>query len=887
MTLKSEVPLKELIAQLESREAVLDDELKCILDRHQHTSFQAIQERVSKLSALRLSIKDSQENANGLARFVAEHCELADVVSKRVRQLDEAVSRANSVLTLVNNVSDLRKCFSGLQAVLRSIVGVTTGSRSLMDLSAACKHWSWYVDTLPLLPSNHDGSSQQVRLASLGEELINILEDEVIFAVKGEDLEKVSSLVSFLVQVGQLERAIKLVTSTLRGKLHDISMKVLKDAVTEAKSQAAIYRAGGGARIAGGATAAAFEASFSVVLNTAAGMIQSYAANVAGAFSFSRNDSQNKENIRDETDGEYRFDASAFCCILLHEIHDECSSGASLLLKAYMKHRRLHKRAEIVSNDQAKRAEKGEVAVSEADVASLDQVLDEAAVMTQHSESYKRFVSAMALVVSKKNLEGCKQDCSNIPNTVEAMLPKNGALQQATQELAGLIVVLDGFFMWTGMAKAARIEEECGGYGEARYSSAVEDAFYVVQKCALRAFATGNDMVCGAVIHHIYTAISEDLLGIFAPKRIQMIHAARLPPLPSDMGGGRSSSNSGSGNSGGDGNGGGDRSSIGVPVHVAEEEEEEEDTNDEKKGKSTSPQRSHHLNNSSLDRGLRLSKKRLGKGLWMGCVSVNSLSISSKYVSTLAKQLRNDVEETFNSKSENSKDIMIYRRLLSGLGELESCQIILGKTTIDGINAIVNSLRLRSLVTRAASPGCPAFEYDLKEVGHRRRQKKDFFSLHLLRPLRETLEPFERALTKENVNRLVEIVASRIIFFLLRVIGGGLGAKLKTGAGSDGGKTRVRPISELGALQLDKDVRRLVSMFSNYLGRSKARQKCEKLLFFTALVNLENPTETNVKNVVLTFTTRKTEEIFSKDEIKAILSKRSEFSKTNIDALNI
>ena len=87
-----------------------------------------------------------------------------------------------------------------------------------------------------------------------------------------------------------------------------------------------------------------------------------------------------------------------------------------------------------------------------------------------------------------------------------------------------------------------------------------------------------------------------------------------------------------------------------------------------------------------------------------------------------------------------------------------------------------------------------------------------------------------------------------------------------------------RTFSQLGALQLDKDVRRFVALLTSLLGRGAARDKCSRLLQLVELLNLDAPSDAKM-------IWRKGEQDFTAAEVRKVLGLRAEFSKREIEAL--
>lgn len=89
------------------------------------------------------------------------------------------------------------------------------------------------------------------------------------------------------------------------------------------------------------------------------------------------------------------------------------------------------------------------------------------------------------------------KSCQPYANTVDpalssCTLPPAGGLSVSVRQLLGYYVALEEVYMEACADTAIRIDEAAAG---SLTSSAVDDVFYVLRKCATRALACGNVQV--------------------------------------------------------------------------------------------------------------------------------------------------------------------------------------------------------------------------------------------------------------------------------------------------------------------------------------------------------------------------------------------------------
>ena len=463
---------------------------------------------------------------------------------------------------------------------------------------------------------------------------------------------------------------------------------------------------------------------------------------------------------------------------LLLDMHKECDVQATRIVESYLTCRKLRERAQDVPAMETSE-------MADTVLTDLDIILDEMAVMAQHAESYNRYVNGMLVRLGKEMSEVDKSSESSTTTTsFDAMkeIAKSTNLQIAVQEMAGIFILIDSVFMKAGISRAHRLEE-ITKRGSPQYTSAVEDVFFLVQKCSRRAIATGHGDIACAVFNNINNTLNEDLYQLFVP---------RADRISSRQG----------------------------------------------------------------------TEFQLKQNKQAGIVVANSLDIASDFCHKLQESLSKETQEIWpiTSTTQNSEKKSVRRKLGMCLEELDNLASAFSKAAQRSTDSLCNVLQLRSLVESVI----PKIHYELKVSEYEMRRGKNDFAILFVGPLREAIEQFTNCLTEENVTRLSKRVASTVVTRLLRQI------------------MRKR-FNQLGALQLDSDVRLLGTVFRTFLGRAETRKVLQRLTFVVAFLNVETPEDA----CDVAFDARKSKITVTTDQVRRVLSLRVEFSEDDVGNVDI
>jgi hypothetical protein len=255
-----------------------------------------------------------------------------------------------------------------------------------------------------------------------------------------------------------------------------------------------------------------------------------------------------------------------------------------------------------------------------------------------------------------------------------------------------------------------------------------------------------------------------------------------------------------------------------------------------------------------------------------GIVVANSLDVASDFCHKLQESLSKETEEIWpiSKKSEEEEEnksnayeqasLVVRRKLGMCLEELDNLANAFSKAAQRTTNSLCNVLSLRNLVESVI----PKIHYELKVSEYELRRGKNDFAVQFVGPLREALEQFTTCLTETNVTRLSKRCASSVVTRLLRQI------------------MRKR-FNQLGALQLDSDVRLLGTVFRTFLGRAETRKVLQRLTFVVAFLNVETPEDasdvaSDARGSKITVTT---------DQVRRVLSLRVEFKESSVESVDI
>ncbi|CAM9734501.1 unnamed protein product, partial [Ascophyllum nodosum] len=497
----------------------------------------------------------------------------------------------------------------------------------------------------------------------------------------------------------------------------------------------------------------------------------------------------------------------------------------------------------------------GTVATAKA-LGQADALLDELALLTQHTESYDRFVRFLVEEVenahpseeevNREEAGGLGGQPSVVPAPIkEPIMPARTRLQEAAAEVAVYYSQIEGQLLEVSVAKAIALDEISAGSAT---TSCAEDAFFVAQRCAKRGLATGHAGAASAVVNHAANTLGENLLQALVRKvksslgtlpggggsnldltikQLGQIDFTDLKFVKNDqlqiqnwegMGAGLASdltssataaistitryqaSAGGGGASGGSlGNLPGGVGGVGVGGGMAGDGSGD--------GKSAiagvGPAGGRAMTNSN-----------------QCLIFVNTLEACAGFVGRLRELLERDASAAFGGAGHDAE------RVVSCLQELGSTGALFSRAASDCLEEVLNRLRrvVRTVVSSHLGEKSPV-SYQLNENQYAANEAEDPFAHALVEYLRRVFlllfEPYRppAGLTESLFAELLTLVAGYLAKLLELAL-------------------KRRLFSQLGALQLDKDLRCVMGFFTQQAGRG-AREPFSRLV--SMLLNLERP----------------------------------------------
>ena len=501
--------------------------------------------------------------AGRLDKRISETRAMADVVSKKVREIDLSRTRALQALEMVQSIVDLKQCVAGAEKAISA--GAFEDAAGLIERyrgkeAARAARFQRQQGLAPRFSSNERSeevlhiSGSQESLRQCEEKLKRHVLQELDAAVAARDDRLVLSCCAIFAKLGMQRRAISRFMEYQCALLRaDVDMEIeLSDAVAArglVRRPSDASRAEGEGEVEAEAGAAAAPKNYvdllTYLFNKVAAVIQQSAAVIRA-----------------------RFGASPFFqATIVAMLHAECDVLACRILSLFLNKRRINERVQLLLEGGAA-ASREEMfsalhkavtlglSVYDADnidsMIALDATLDELALMSQHTVSYDRYVKGKsrqwveAMREANEPAQGVSSpESSSVSEAASATempaaaaktsVPESNEYDKILQEIAGLYAILEEKFMRAAVYRAMDQEiAQSSGRGdgsdggsksdseEVAVSSVVTDTFYIMQKSSQRALATGNvDSACATVNNIV--KILEDELGAFIKQRCESL----------------------------------------------------------------------------------------------------------------------------------------------------------------------------------------------------------------------------------------------------------------------------------------------------------------------------------------------------------------------------
>lgn len=441
-------------------------------------------------------------------------------------------------------------------------------------------------------------------------------------------------------------------------------------------------------------------------------------------------------------------------CILAEALQGECDRSSVKIWERYIEKRGLN---EIVASVRSGNSVEGR---------ELDGVLDEVTLLSQRIEAYFAFLKGWDH--AEKVVRNCK-------------------LLDISHDVAKMYKTVENYFMKANARLAIKIDESNGD--DAETSTAVDDFFFVMQKCVTRAFAYGDTKVdvLREILQHISLVLSGDLLA-YMKRRLNETETALDKVLGNATG------------------------TSALPSAAA----------------TVSYLTELAKANISIPGGLDGESQTADVAKYDFFVALNNASTSANY----ASRLRGNVEKAvLASKNLNDED---RSKLSAPIAQITDASRALGQAAENGVSRLAKVLLGQISVVvdsslRAASYVVTETQYSLDS------DATPSFSREVSGAIENKVlsTSLEGRLSEKNWDGLVRFVAEwyagkvEAFVFLPQV----------------GSSASGKQFNTFGGLRADRDVRAISAYFSGKSRRSTVRDVFGRLSQLAMIVNLERPAE--------------------------------------------
>lgn len=685
---------------------------------------------VSLLSAAQLAAAIS-DDAEELSSLLASAARTSTAACARIRELDSQLERGNAALSWAEDILSLRVCAEGAKTSL-----------SADDFQAAADHVARYLslgDAVRSDPASASAVSQMEQSRAELTRKVNTRADQAL-AYQGAPLSTTAAIdaVRLFVPIGTpkegLDRLAKYLAQRIKIDSHEDVRELLLDAQGEQGTGVDEPHIVALARLFEGVAACVHDC-------------QPHLTNLFGA------------------------EAMTF---LITELQAECDSCSDRILTRYKEAKHIQ---EVMS---ALRSET-------ANARDLDALLNELTLLSQRMAAYFDFLTHKKSDDKANDEENDDEQTKKKPDGIKETLAQC-SLAKFIDELAGYYKSIECYFMRENARLAIQIDESNGD--DADTSTAVDDFFFVMQKCFQRAFAFGdtNADVLRFILQQVSQCLMNDLLS-YMRRRLRETETA----LEKALGGAASISS--------------------LPTAAFTVSYLTELANKA---------------NISIPGGTEDGTQESDVAKYDFFVSLNNAAISGEYTA----RLRSNVEKAIHASHKLSQEDNSL--LAAPIAQITDAGRALVLASEHGVSRLSSVLLAR--VT-------PTIESSLKEASYMVTETE--YSLDsdatpsFSREVAQEIEAkvlsaaLEKRLTEKNWDALVRQVAEWYATKVESVV-------FLPPIGSNAG---LKAFNAFGGLRADRDVRAISAYFSGKSRRSTVRDVFGRLSQLAMVLNLERPAE--------------------------------------------
>ena len=636
-----------------------------------------------------------EERVEGLCERLDESAGLAGRVSARVRELDRAQGRVRGTLRRLDALTERASALEGVKAALAS-----------EDFEEATR----LVRVFREIEAGGAAGAEDDKAGSMAIEVRQLEERVRVRMREAEESGDSDQLLRFAALWGPLGkpdegRAALAAVATRR------STKAAEKAWDGLLGEVAAHEEWGGAKPPDFCTA------FAVILRSSAAAAAA-AGNAAGQ------------------------GAVAAMTTAAYEASEARAAG---ILQRFGEHRALVRLAQDVSGPRV--GPDGGPARQLPDPRALEGTLQELLLMIARGEEYLGWV--------EDRLKGATAEADGDQGSADLLSGlRSKSLNTALGELQGFYCLLERCYLERSIAKAAAMDKLPT---EGLTSSLVDDAFYLLLKCARRAAVSRSPQCLCNVLSNINQILVSDVKAA-----VQRRLRGSVQRLLSGLSAEDAEIDAGPGRAGAEG---GERGRIGQ------------------------------------------------RGVGEAAAALNNLDVCSEYI----QKLRQELERTAQATPYAAPDKDRIRSCLGDLGKTAGDYRALSSSALEAVaRGIVPRLRSNLDILTGIS-------YELSETDYSAYEAEDPWAQRVLASLEECSAQLQPLLTQANYDSVVHLIIDAIVGRIEAVL-------------------MQKRFNQLGALQLDKEVRGLVSQTSSLTERT-VRDKFARLSHISTALNLDSPAE--------------------------------------------
>ncbi|XP_053179097.1 conserved oligomeric Golgi complex subunit 4 [Scomber japonicus] len=417
-------------------------------------------------------------DASQLSGMITFTCNLAENVSRKVRQLDLAKTRLYNVIQRADDILDLKFCTDGVQTALRN-----------EDYEQAAAHIHRYLSldqsVIELSRQGEESSAVDASLVMLQEaeqKLKVIVAEKLDEAVAAVDLAQVERFFKIFPLLGLHQQGLARFGQYLCTQL-------------ASKAEENLLLATGG-DLGEKRAPLVFADTLTLLLEGIARVVETHQPIVETYY------------------------GPGHLYTLITHLQQECDQQAQKIVDKFIQQRGYHNKFQIVQNSMMK-----SVPGERMEPRELDPVLAEVTLMNARAELYLRFLRRRMMAdFEVGDVQSITQEHQQ---NVEKLL-KHCMLSRTMQELIGYYVPMEEYYMRESVNKAVTMDTYEKGQ---LTSSMVDDCFYIVKKCISRALSSSSiDCLC-AMINHANSVLESDFREVLYNKLRQGFPATTLQDI--------------------------------------------------------------------------------------------------------------------------------------------------------------------------------------------------------------------------------------------------------------------------------------------------------------------------------------------------------------------